>query len=228
MIVHHQILSLDLRSYPTDDDSRINKATSLNPLGRDIIDRNKNKGKSKPINLKKDYTVSVLNAQTIRRKSKQEKLMQLFSKNRNNILGIVDHKIIQDDPIENHEKQNVTFITTSTTTNANNAPIRGLRLLINGTSSAALAEIKPYNSLILAAHFNGHPATTVIVHYAPVEGTPEAIDHYEHLSDITRTVPKHNVLLVIGDCNTHLCPKNETYTFHDRTIKMENFFLTIP
>ena len=100
--------------------------------------------------------------------------------------------------------------------------------MINRTSSAALAEIKPNNSLILAAHFNGNPATTIIMHYAPVEGTPEAIHHYEHSSDITRTVPKHNVLLVIDDCNTHLCPKNEIYAFHDRTIKIENFFLTIP
>ena len=42
--------------------------------------------------------------------------MQLFSKNRIDILGIVDHKIIHNDPIDNHEKQNVKFITTSATT----------------------------------------------------------------------------------------------------------------
>ena len=69
--------------------------------------------------------------------------MQLFRKNRIDILGIVDYKIIHDDPIEYHEKQNITFETTSAITNASNAPIGGLGLLINRSSSVALAEIKP-------------------------------------------------------------------------------------
>ena len=55
-----------------------------------------------------------------------------------------------------------------------------------------LAEIKPYKSQILVAHFNGNPTCTIIVHYAPAESTTEAIDHYEHLREITHTVPKHN------------------------------------
>ena len=66
-----------------------------------------------------------------------------------------DHKIIHDDLIEYHEKQNVTFITTSTTTNANNAQSGGLGLLINRISSAALVEIKPYNSQIIVASLKG-------------------------------------------------------------------------
>ena len=36
--------------------------------------------------------------------SKQEELMQLSSKNKIDILGILDHKIIHDDSIEYHEK----------------------------------------------------------------------------------------------------------------------------
>ena len=79
-----------------------------------------------------------------------------------------------------------------------------------------LAEIKSYNSHILVAHFNGNPATIIIVHYAPV-GDKDAIDHCQHLSDITCTIPKHNVLLVIGDCNAHLRSENTLYTFHDKT-----------
>ena len=82
---------------------------------------------------------------------------------------MVDHRTIHDDPIEYHEKVNSTLITTSATRNANNTPTRGIGLLLNRTSSASLAEIKPYNSRILVAHFNGNPATTIIVHYATVE-----------------------------------------------------------
>lgn len=165
---------------PTYDDSRINETTSLNPPGRDMVGRNRKKEKFKLLKLKKDYIVPVLNVGTVKRTIKKEELKQRFSKNRIDILGIVDHKNIHDDPIEYYEKQNVTFITTSATKNANNAQIRGLGLLINRTLSAALAQIKPHNSRIFVAHFNENPATTSIIHYAPIEGTTEAIDHYEH------------------------------------------------
>ena len=125
-----------------------------------------------------------------KKKSKQEELISHFNKYKIDILGIIDHKIVHDDPIENHKKDNSTLITTSATRNANNAPIGGIGLLLNRTSSASLVEIKPYNSRILVVHFNGNPATTIIVHYAPVEGDEDAIDHYEELSDITSTIPK--------------------------------------
>ena len=130
---------------------------------------------------------------------------------------MIDHKIVHDDLIEYHEKDNSTLTTTSATRNANNTPIGGIGLLLNRRSSASLAEIKPYNSRILVVHFNGNPATTIIVHYAPVEGNEDAIDHYEQLSGITRTIPKHNVLLVIGDSKAHLGPEDALYTFHDKT-----------
>ena len=126
----------------------------------------------------------------------------------------LSEEIIYDDTIEYYEKQNATFITTSTTTNANYAPIESLGLLVNRTSSAALAEIKSYNSRILA-HFNGNPATTTIIHYVPVESTTAAIDRFEHLSDITLIVPKHNVLLLIGAYNAHTGPEDALYIFHD-------------
>ena len=182
-----------------------------------MADRNRNKGKLKLLNFKKDCTISVMDVRTIRKKGKQEQLINHFNNYKVDILGIVDHKMIHDDPIEYHEKDNSTLITTSATRNGNNTPISVIGLLLNRTSAASLAEIKPCNSRILVAHFNGKPATTIIVHYAPLEGDENAIDHYEKLSDITRTIPKHNILLVTGDCNAHPGPEDALYTFHDKT-----------
>ena len=51
---------LDSRSHTTVD-GRINDAISLNPSGRDIADRNRNKGKLKLLNFKKNFTISVMN-----------------------------------------------------------------------------------------------------------------------------------------------------------------------
>ena len=208
--------ALDFRSHTTVD-VVINDAISLNPSGRDIADRNRDKGKLKLLNFKKDFNISVMNARTIRKKIKREELISHFNKYKIDILGIIDHKIVHDDPIEYHEKDNSTLITTSATRNANSTPIGGIGLLLNRTSSASLAEIKLYNSRILVVHFNGNPATTIIVHYAPVEGDEDATDHYEQLSDITRAIPKHNVLLVIGDCNAHVGPEDALYNFHEKT-----------
>ena len=44
----------------------------------------------------------------------------------------------------------------------------------------------------------------MVVHYFPVEENPEAETHYENLLSATQDIPKHNVLLVVGDCNAHL------------------------
>ena len=77
-----------------------------------------------------------MNLRTIRKKSKQEELINHFNNYKIDTLGIVDHKIIHDDLIEYHEKDNSTLITTSATRNANNTPIGGTGLLRNRTSSA--------------------------------------------------------------------------------------------
>ena len=103
--------------------------------------------------------------------------------------------------------------------------MHSLGLLINQPPSAALAKIKPYSSRIVVTHSNGNPAITIIIHYPPVEGATKAVDHHEHLSVITRTVPKQNVLLVIGDCNAHLSPEEALYNFHDRTNNNGKFLL---
>ena len=160
-------------------------------------------------------------------KTKQEELINRVSNYKIDILGKVDNKIIHDDPIEYHEKHNSTLITTSATRNVNNTPIDGIGLLLNRTSSESLAEIKPYNSHILVVHFNGNSAAAIIVHYAPVEGDEDAIDQYEQLSGITRTIPKHHVSLLIADCNAHFGPEDALYTLYDKTDKMENYFSII-
>ena len=45
-----------------------------------MVDRNRKKGKFKLFNFKKDHVVSVLNVQTIRRKSKKKNLCSFSAK----------------------------------------------------------------------------------------------------------------------------------------------------
>ena len=98
----------------------------------------------------------------------------------------------------------------------NNAAIGQFGILLNKNSSSALAKVIPHNNRILVNHFNGNLATTSIAHYAPIKGDNEATDHYEQLTNITRTIPNQDVFLVIGDCNAHFCPEDTLYIFQEK------------
>ena len=73
------------------------------------------------------------------------------------------------------------------------------------------------NKRILTSHFGGNPVTTVIVHYAPVEGSDDSEQHYNILADTIKTMPGHNLLLVIGDCNALIGTDDALYTYLKQT-----------
>ena len=53
----------------------------------------------------------------------------------------------------------------------------------------ALAEVRPVNNIIIIVVFSGNPGTTIIINYAPTEGSEGAIEHYETLSNTTNEIP---------------------------------------
>ena len=65
------------------------------------------------------------------------------------------------------------------------------------------------------ANFSGSPALTITVHYSPIEGNLEAEDHYNHLTAAVREIPKHNMLIVTGDFNSHLDQSVIEYSYHN-------------
>ena len=50
-------------------------------------------------------------------------------------------------------------------------------------------------------NFEGNPATTIILTYAPTECSNDdtAQEYYKSLSDVIKHIPAHNLMLVIGD-----------------------------
>ena len=94
------------------------------------------------------------------------------------------------------------LITTSAWRNSNSAAAGGVGLMVSKPAESALAEIKPWNERIIVAHFNrnGFPALSIIVHYLPVEGNPDAEAHYENLLGAIQEIPTHNAMLVMADC----------------------------
>ena len=107
------------------------------------------------------------------------------------------------------------MITTSAWRNQNQASAGGIGILLDSKAEQALREIIKWTERIMIVHFNGNPLTTVIIHYSPCEGSNETEVHYKNLLDATTTIPRHNVLLTIGDFKAHV-GKNDTfkYTYH--------------
>ena len=187
-----------------------------NPNGRSIPDASKTK--SNLISCKHAINVATMNVRTIRLESRRKELANNCKTQKVKILGIVDHKIVhEDEPIVYQHIDKQILITTSAWRTASNAASGGVGLMIDKSIESALSEVKPVDKRILIAEFNGNPRTTIIVHYAPVEGSGESDEHYDTLCSVIQEVPKHNLLLVLGDYNAHLGKEVGKYTYHDKT-----------
>ena len=110
-----------------------------------------------------------------------------------------------------------TLRTTSAWRNSMGAAVGGVGLLVNKLAESTLAEVTPVTERILKASFNGNPSPTIIVNYAPVEGSSEAEQHFEELSNTVNSIPKHDFLLECGDFNAHLGAEDAPHTFHEET-----------
>ena len=195
-----------------------------NLLRRISTDNNDNQRIPNPIiNHRKFSHIATLNTQTIRQPHQQLELANRFTHSNTDILGIIDHKIVHDvgsKKLIYHKKlPNCTLITQSAWRNRQNAASGGIGLLVNNSILSSLSDVKTVNERIMVATFNGNPEITVIVAYSPQEGTEEAPKHYEDLSSAIKDIPKHNLLLVMGDFNAHIGSNYALHTYHENTNK---------
>ncbi len=94
----------------------------------------------------------------------------------------------------------------------------GVALLINKRASNTLLKWQPISERLLYAQFDSRYARmSVVVAYAPTEDAEEEVkdSFYESLQTIIDTIPKHDVLLVLGDMNAKIGADNE---HHERVM----------
>ena len=65
-----------------------------------------------------------------------------------------------------------------------------VELVVIKKAENSLTEIIPVNKRIMVALFDGNPKTSLVIDYAPVEGSEEAEDHL-NLSNTINGIPKH-------------------------------------
>ena len=167
--------------------------------------------------------VAVMNVRTIRLQNKQLELANNFNNMSTDILGIVDHKIVHAEEIETHQIENTTLITSSAWRTTSGAALGGVGLMLTRSAESALAKVEKCTPRIIVAHFSSGTATrastdtTIIVNYAPVEGSPDADEHYKQLAAAITEVPRHNILIVMGDFNGHIGSADARHTYHSVT-----------
>ena len=160
-----------------------------------------------------------MNVRTLRQPQKRLELINNMNRQRITILAIIDHKICHEDEINYEQLDKHIIITSSAWRNSNNAAAGGVGFVINNNAEGTLAEVSKFNDRILIAHFSGNPKTSIIIHYSPCEGASDAEEHYLNLVAATSLIPKHNVILVMGDFNAHLGNNDVQHTYHTTTNK---------
>ena len=197
--------------------STVNDVVSPNPQGRDATDCRKVKGF---LTCKAHRQVGTLNTRTLSEEYKRKELANIFNKVNLSILAISDHKIVHtkdDDKIKYWKLDNCTLITSSAWRNSQGAAVGGIGILLSKQAEKSISEVTSVNQRILVVTFNGNPATTVIANYAPVEGSEDSEAHYQKLTETANGIPKHRLLIEVGDFNAHLGNADVPYTYHQST-----------
>lgn len=110
------------------------------------------------------------------------------------------------------ELQNCTLVTTGAWRSSNGAACGGV-----GTLVSKSAEIRSVNKRILVVMFSGNAMTTIIVNYAPTEGSDDAGAHYETLSSTVNATLKHHVVIECGNFNANFGSDKVRHTYHNTT-----------
>ena len=91
-------------------------------------------------------------------------------------------------------------------------------MLLSPKAYKSLNSVETISPRTMIASFNGNPAVTIISCYSPnVSGEEDKDEFYTELTTITRSIPKHNILLVGGDMNAKIGKKDVVGSIYNGT-----------
>jgi hypothetical protein len=168
---------------------------------------------------KKTLSIGTYNANTLREENRALELAQCSQRQGIGILGIQEHRLIHNDPIEFRKIGTSNLVTSSGWRNAAQASQGGVGLLLDHKARKALLKVKSISKRIMTAEFDGNPKTSIIVVYAPTNNSEEEETEgfYNELRNTLQDIPAHNFLALIGDLNARLGPSDAPYTLHNQT-----------
>ncbi|CAH1244595.1 Hypp7340 [Branchiostoma lanceolatum] len=160
-----------------------------------------------------------MNVRTIKEAQRREELSTNMALCDIDVLGIQEHRIVHEDDVRYESIHGNMLITTSANRNLAGAAVGGVGMLLSPKAYNSLAKVTPFNDRILIVNFQGNPATTIMVTYCPTNVADENIinEHYDNLRSAIRSIPAHNLLMIVGDFNARIGSEEARYTFHSET-----------
>ena len=108
--------------------------------------------------------------------------------------------------------------TVSAWKNSVNITVGEVGMLIGPRALKIPNSIERIQPQMMAATFNGNPKATIISCYSPANVSEETklVTFYEELSSLLRNIPKHNLLVIVGDMNAQIGKnRNNKYSLHN-------------
>jgi len=89
---------------------------------------------------KSNIKIGTFNIRTLKHISKRVELTKCMLDQKLNIVGLVDHKLVHDEPVETTEHENCVLITSSAWRNRAGAAVGGIGFATNKDTASALAD----------------------------------------------------------------------------------------
>ena len=189
-------------------------------IEKNVTDQNISKG-CRLLKCRKTTLVSTFNCRTLNPSERAGELTALAQEQNIDVICIQEHRIYHDDiDLKFHDmKKGWVMITSSAGKATNNSTIRGVGLLLSPKAHKTLNSVETINPRTLIATFNGNPAVTIISCYSPtnVSNMHDREEFYTELADLTKSIPKHNVLVVGGDMNGRIGASDTNFVYNKTT-----------
>ncbi len=152
----------------------------------------------------KPLIISSYNVRTLFQQGKSHQLFMGCAEAGLDIVGIQEHRLICQSPTQElwSDDRKWVMIYGSSSQQRHG----GVGILMSKNIYKCLQSVVAITERIIHATFHGNPKLSIIVIYAPTEGSTIAVkeDFYTSLADHLDQVKKHNIHLVLGDFNARI------------------------
>ena len=199
--------------------SENNDRSPSNSTEQGLHDRGE-KGTPKLMKCKRPTIYSTFNVRTISKTSRQQELVSCTARNKIDVISIQEHRFYHPDTeLKYTTINNYQLIYASAYKNSQGSTIGGVGLLLSPKALDNLLKVEKISDRILVAEFNSNPITSVIACYSPTNTSDDTtVDIFYHdLKGVTENIPAHNFLVIAGDFNSQVGPKDAAFSFNKVT-----------
>ena len=173
--------------------------------------------KQKLLKCKRTIQIAIFNVRILNRIGQLPELSASAIYYNIDIICIEEHRYTHREDIKYHDTGNGWMLATaSALKNSVNTTIGDVGMFIGPQALKSLNSIEKIQPRMMVATFNGNPSATIISCYSPTNVSEETdlITFYYELSSLVRSIPKHNVLVIVGDMNAQI-GKNHKFSLRN-------------